>query len=228
MSKTLKQICDAVLSRAGLGKDAAYFNSNDETIAYLANESANHLIRAHPWQVLRKTATISMTTATAYDLPSDIKYYVADSMNADGQERFIQYPAPTANWWYFKTHSPTGIRYLVRQTNDQIEIQNPDNGVDIKYEYISAYPVQSNGASTPDKAEFTADNDVWLLDDEMIILDLKWRTMSINGVEGWQTEKMIFNDYLRRYIGQEEGSTTLDFTQSSSHNNPEPYTDLYI
>ena len=169
-----------------------------------------------------------MTTDTAYDLPDDIKYYVANTMNSDGQERLIRFPSATSEWWYFKTHEPSGYRYQVRQSNNQIEILNPDSGIDLKYEYISSYPIQSDGSTSGDKSEFTRDNDVWLLDDELIILDLKWRYMSVKGVEGWEKENAVFEKYQRRLIGQQEGGSTLDFTCSNNSNNPEPYTDLYI
>ncbi len=228
MSKTLKQICDAAGIRAGLGKSANYFTSNDETMAYIANESLNFILRAHTWQKLRKTATISMTTATSYTLPADIKYYVADTMNADGQERFIRYPTPDDVWWYFKSHSPTGIRYHVRMTDGELEVLNPDSGIDLLFEYISSYAVRESKVTTPNKAEFTADDDVWMLDDELIILDLKWRFMKIKGVEGWQEEAKVAENHLRKLIGQEGGATALNFGGKGEWVNHEPYTDLYI
>ena len=228
MSKTLKQICDAASIRGGLGSMAQWFNSNDETLAYLSNESLNYIMRYHKWQKLRTTATISMTAATLYDLPSDVKYFVSDTMNAVDNERYIEFPAPTGEFWYYKTHSATGIRYKVRQVGDQLEILNPDNGTDIKFEYISSNCVTSVNLTSPDKAEFTADDDTWYLDDELIILDLKWRYMKIKGVEGWQIEQQIFNDYLLRLVGHDGGSSPINLCQSSGEPLPVPYTDLYI
>lgn len=228
MSKTLKQICDTVGIRAGLGKSANYFNSNEQTMAYLANESVEFILRANKWQKLRKTATISMTAATSYSLPTDIKYYVSDTMNADGQERFIEFPTPDNVWWYFKSHSPTGIRYKVRMTDGELEVLNPDSGIDLLFEYIGKNAVQSSGSSSGDKAMFTDDTDIWLLDDELIILDLKWRFLKIKGVEGWQEEAKVAENHLRKLMGQEDGATTLNFGTKSEWINPEPYTDLYI
>lgn len=227
MSKTLKEICDAVGIRSGLGKQQAYFGANDETLAFLANESVEFILRKHNWQKLRKTATIPMTTATTYSLPSDMKYYVADTMNADGQERFIQFPTPDDVWWYFKSHSPTGIRYKVRLTNDQLEVLNPDSGIDLLFEYIG-YPITSNRAASADKEEFTSDNDVWNLDNELLILDMKWRYLKIKGIEGWQEEAKVAENHLRTLIGQEDGATSLNFGGKSEWINHEPYTDLYV
>lgn len=242
MSKTLKQICNAASARAGLGTNSSYFGANDETMAYLANESLESLIRVNKWQKLRKTGTISMTTATLYDMPTDIKFYVADTMNADGQERYIEFPTADNIWWYFKSHDNSGIKYKVRQTGGQLEILNPDPGVDLIFEYISSKVIYSNsafnnaegeggdggGVPVADKTEFTRDDDVWLLDDELIILDLKWRFMSIKGVEGWEKEKMVFNDHLRLLRGHDGGSSTLNFTGGYDDMSPEPYTDLYV
>lgn len=227
MSKTLKQICDAVMIRSSLGKMSSYFNSGDETLAYLANESVHELLQ-HPWQRLRTAHTITMTSATTYSLPDDLLYIVADTMNADGQERYIKFPQADDLFWYHKTHSPSGIRYQIRMYQDTLEVLNPDSGVDLRFEYISDYAVQSNGASAGDKSEFTRDDDTWLLDDELLIKDLRWRYKSEKGIEGWEKDRMSFNDYLQKLKGQNAGSRSLDFSCGEGHTNPEPYTDLYV
>lgn len=232
MSKTIKQICDIASIRSSLGKQAAYFNSPDETLAYLANEAVHELLQ-HPWSKLRTEGTVSMTTETLYSLPSDLNYVVADTMNADGQERYIKFPAADNIFWYHKTHQPSGIRYQVRIRNEQLEVLNPDNGVDLKFEYISTNCVLSEGSLagsiiTPNQQEFVRDGDVWALDDELLIKDLKWRFKKEKGIEGWETDKMLFNDYLKKLKGQEAGSRVIDFTNRENFINPEPYTDLYV
>lgn len=229
MSKTLKQICDAASIRAGFGSMSEWFGANDETLAYLSNESVNYITRYHKWQALRKTATITMTSATLYDLPDDIKYYVSETMNAVDNERYIDFPAPTREFWYFKTHSPQGILYKVRQVGDQLEILNPDSGTVIKFEYISSKVITGGvNSTTKTKAEFEDDTDVWTLDDELIILDLKWRYMAIKGVEGWEAQKMVFNEHLQRVVAQDGGSGAVDFCQPTEGRLSVPYTDLYI
>lgn len=232
MSKTLKQICDIVGVRSSVGKQASYFNANDETLAYLANEAVHELLQ-YPWQRLRTAGTISMTTATLYSLPADLGFIVADTMNADGQERYIKFPAADNIFWYHKTHSPSGIRYQVRMYQDQLEVLNPDSGIDLKYEYISNSPVivagsDADGGDPTYTTEFSDDLDKWILDDELLIKDLKWRYKSEKGIEGWEKDKAVFNDYLAKLIGQEAGSRVIDFTGREMHINPEPYTDLYV
>ena len=230
MSKSLKQICDIVGVRSSVGKRSSYFNSSDETLAYMANESLHELLQ-HPWQRLRTEGTVSMTTATLYNLPDDLGWIVPDTMNADGQERYIKFPAADNIFWYHKTHSPSGIRYQVRMYQDKLEVLNPDSGIDLKFEYISMHPVQITGGTSedsPHKAEFTRDDDVWMLDDELLIKDMKWRYKAEKGIEGWEKDKALFNDYRDKLIGQEAGSRVIDFTGQETHINPEPYTDLYV
>ena len=137
MSKSLLQICQAALGRAGLGKQEQFFGASDETMAHLANESIHYLKRAFPWQIMRKTGTISMTSATAYDLPTDILYIIPDTMNADGQMRFIRFPTDDKTWWYFKANVATGIQYKVRIVAGSLEVLNPDSGVDLIFEYMT-------------------------------------------------------------------------------------------
>lgn len=226
MSKTLKKICDAALIRSALDEQSSYFGDEDKTAAYLANESLESLLRAYPWPELRRTGTITMTTATLYDLPVDIKYYIYDTMNASNKESAVKYPCPTNQFWYYKTHSPSGINFKIRQVGNQLEILNPDSGTELKFEYVSSYAVNSNAGA--EKSEFTADSDTWQLDDELIILDLKWRFMKIQGIEGWETEKMIFNDHSKLLRTQTDGASTLNFCGSQSGDLSIPYTDLYV
>ena len=229
MSKTLKQICDAAGIRSSLGKQSSYFGSGDETLAYLANEAVAELVR-HPWQLLRTEGTVAMTTATTYALPSDILYFVSDTMNADGQERFIKFPTATDDFWYHKTHSPSGIRYKIRLSGDLIEILNPDSGIDLKFEYISNLCIKESGEDgvTASLTEFENDENVWCLDDELLIKDLKWRYKREKGIEGWEADKMIFNEYITKLKGQEAGSRSLDFSGGGQPINAIPYTDLYV
>ena len=134
MSKTLLQICQAALGRAGLGKQNQFFGANDETMAHLANESLHYLKRVFPWQVMRTEGTISMTSATSYTLPTDILYIIPDTMQADGQTRFIKFPTDDKTWWYFKANDATGIQYKVRIVGGALEVLNPDSGVDLIFE----------------------------------------------------------------------------------------------
>jgi len=226
MSKRLKEICDAVLNRLGLGKETSYFGGNDETLAYLANESLGELSRMQ-WQQMRRTGTIPMTVATTYPLPDDMLYIVADTLNAVGQERFIQLSAPTNEWWYFKTHQPSGIRYKVRINNNMLEVLNPDPGIDLQFEYITRALVFDNTTMSY-KNEFTNDNDTCILDSELLIKDLKWRYGKEKGKEGWENDKMIFNNYLQTVRGQESGATTLHFGHGNPSISSEPWTDLYV
>jgi hypothetical protein len=228
MSKTLKQICDATSIRAGLGKQGAYFGANDETLAYLANEALHELKRSFNWQAQRTEGTISMTTATSYDLPADLLYIVPNTMNADGQQRFIKFPFDDETFWYFKSNTATGIDYKIRLSGNQLDVLNPDSGIDLIFEYITDNVVTSSGESSPDKAEFTKDTDTCALDDELLIKDLKWRFKAEKGIEGWEKDKMLFNDYLRMLKGQEQGTRSLHFGATRQAYDAEPYTELYV
>lgn len=228
MSKTLKQICQAVEVRSGLGKRSIYFNSGDETLPYLANESLHELKRYFQWQAQRTEGTISMTTATSYSLPSDLLYFVADTMNADGQQRFIKFPFDDETFWYFKSNTATGIDYKIRLSGNQLDVLNPDSGIDLIFEYITDNVVTSDGEASPDKAEFTADSDTCALDDELLIKDLKWRYKAEKGIEGWEKDKMVFNQYFNLLKAQEQGSRSLYFGGTRQAYDAEPYTELYV
>lgn len=229
MSKTLLQICQAALGRAGLGKENQFFGANDETMAHLANESLHDLKREFPWQIMRRTGTVSMTSETAYDLPTDILYIIPDTMNADGQLRPINFPTDDSTWWYFKANEASGVRYRVRIVNGSIEVLNPDSGIDLIFEYLTENVINADpeNSKTP-IAEWERDTDTCVLDDELLIKDLKWRYKAEKGIEGWEKDKMIFNDYLRKLKGQEQGARSLNFGGGPEAETGEPYTPLYI
>ena len=72
MSKTAKQILDAVNERLGLPTRDQYYGFNDpeNTLPAIANEVLEELTQ-EDFPSLRVQATISMTTATSYTLPAD-------------------------------------------------------------------------------------------------------------------------------------------------------------
>ena len=226
--KTLKQICDAVIGRSGLDPEAQYVNGNDETIVYLANEALGFLSQQN-WSKNRRTATISMTTATSYDLPTDLRYIVPDTAYVDENEKPVRFPLNDSEWWYWNTRSnDSGFSFKCRISNGSLEIENPESGLDLKFEYVTTYLVQSAGGTSADKEEFTRDDDYFTMDANLLIYDLKWRFKSEKGIEGWEKDKMIADKYFHTHKAREANAQTLCFGGRREMTNPEPYTDLYI
>lgn len=227
MSLTVKEILDAVKGESGLPLSDQYFGGVETLITALLNRSARNFSQEE-YSGLRTDGSITMTAATSYAVPSDLRYIVADTMNVQDQEKYIKFPTNNTEWWYLKTHTnSSGINYKFRFQNGELHVHNPQVGEIIEFEYISDNVVLSTGSASADKARFTADSDTWLLDDDLLILDVKWRLKLEMGIEGWQNDKQLYENYRKIHKGKEAGAGTINMGGQTQHIDI-PYTDLYI
>lgn len=228
MSLTVKEILDAVMAESGLQTLDQYFGGNDPTLTALLNRSARNFSQ-YEYSGLRTDDTITMTTALSYDVPTDLRYIVANTMQMQDQERYVKFPTSTSEWYYLKSRTiSTGIDYKFRFQNGKLFVENPQPGEVLQYEYLSENVVLTSGSATGDKPRFTADTDTWLLDDDLLILDLKWRYKNEKGIEGFEMDYKAFKEYEKKHRGKEAGSGTLYMSGGGDWVNPEPYTDLYL
>ena len=228
MSLTCKQILDAVLSEQGLPVLDQYFGGDNLTLTAIMNRSVN-LLGQRDYSLMRTAGTLTMTTATEYDLPSDLRYIIPDTFNAQDDERYVVFPTDDSTWWYFKSRSTqSGLRYKMRVAGGQLQVESPQSGMVLIYEYMTNNLVLSDGASVGDKERFTADNDTFLLDDDLLIMDVKWRYKKELGTEDWQTDAQDFARYEKTHRSKESGSGTLHFGETDHTEIAEPYTNLYV
>src|SRR5690348_4305695 len=189
MSFTLTQILDAVNDRMAFARTADYIASTtlaDRNLVAMANESAS-MLRTLPLTRLIRTGTIAMTTATTYTLPADFLEFTPDTGFMASNLTPVQWPTPPDVWNQYQAGNlaPGAVLY-VRQIGSGLSVLNPVNGINLTFEYHSTYPIAATGApTTPAKAQFTANTDVWLLDDELIVKDVKWRAEKHNGFDDW-------------------------------------------
>ena len=229
MSLTFKQIADAVMGELGVAAQDQYFGntSTQETrLTALANRAIK-ILGQEGYTSLKTLGTITMTSATTYDLPADFMYLVPDTMNADGQWRPINMPVTSQHWYQLQArHGIDGIRYKARIIGDQLEVNSPESGVDLIFEYLTKNVVQSTGSASPDKERFSKDTDTWLLDDDLLIMDLKWRFMQSLNLD-WQTPLAELKAYKLRLRGLEGGSQTIQMGMGVSDPVVDPYYELY-
>lgn len=213
MAFTLAQILDTMNDRCAFVRSSAYAASTtvgDRNLVALANESAAYL-RTLPLTRLRTLYTVAMTTATAYALPAGFFEYVPDTGYMESNLTPVQWPTPANVWNQYQAGNlaPGAVLY-VRQYDNQINILNPVDGVDLFFEGYSSFPIAVTAAPTvPAKAAFTLDTDVWLLDDELIVRDVKWRFEKHNGFDDWQITKADFNAYLHDLLTRVQGNRTI-------------------
>jgi hypothetical protein len=228
MASSLRTLLSAVLGESGFLVPTSFVGStapDDLQMVYLANRAANYL-REQGFNKLVKRNTTTLTTATTYDLPSDYLEIVADTMRIVGRIDVANFPAQ-ANWWSYlqSMAGPVGIPVNVRIINGLLNVYSPTDGDVIAYEYISNMPITDVTGATP-KASFTADDDLWLLDDDLLVLEVRWRFLQAKGLD-WQSVAMEAKSYRNSVRGRDAGSQTLT-PAAVDPTAFEPYTSLWV
>ena len=208
---TLKTILDTVLDETGFTKPSSYFSNTAEAAVRartLANASAQDLLRI-PHRALIKEGTISMTTATTYALPADLYSFVSDTMFETGDSEPVNFPATDLRFARINASGTgDGVLTNVRVAGGNFEIDEPKNGEALEYTYISNHAVQATGGGST-KAKYTADTDVWLLDDRLHELDIIWRWKKLHGME-YQDDFALFKRYANEYRARDGGARAIN------------------
>lgn len=208
---TLKEIIDAILLESGVGTEASYATNSEDAhkrMLYLVNRSSTVLSR-YEWQALRSTHEFTLSTDTSYPLPDDYKAFIPDTFYTENRLWNVNFPASASEWAYLQaTSGGNGVRVRARLIGDTIRIYEPDSGETLRFEYLTKYPVLATDGTTK-KARFTADDDTFILDDELLIMDTIWRYKKLVGLEDWREDLAASKLYERRLKGQESGAQTI-------------------
>ena len=222
----LSEILDQALNEIGHPKQDSYFSGDDDVILAIAQRSARSLSQEF-YSQLRVQGSITMTSALSYSLPSDLRYFVPDTMNAQDIERSIKFPVSNKEWHYLKSQTnQSGIRYKARVMANTLNFETVESGQVILFEYITNNCIYEDtetlDKNAPNLERFNADTNIFTLDDDLFILDIIWRYSKAKNIENWQVEKQIFDDYKKTHKAQESSSGTLDMSgdSSSEYNSP--------
>lgn len=224
----LKQILNAVNDESGFAKPNSYFGStNDEAaqVVALANRAARELSQ-HNWQALRKEHEFTLTGSETYDLPADYRQMVNDTVWARSRADKPNFPASNEGWAYEKGRGSGGIRYRMRLQGGQFAVLNPVAGTVVRFEYISDHPILDYDEATT-KARFAADTDTWLLDDDLLIMDIIWRFKKLKGLPDWQVDLENAKKYERTLRGTDQGASGVNTVGSAAWTG-EPVADLWV
>jgi hypothetical protein len=228
MSQTLKGMLDSVLLESGMDTETVYVASSDTSVqrlVNLANRSARR-IAVYPWQALRKTYVFSLTDATEYDLPDDYRAFIPDTGYVTSTVNTIDMRTSPEDWGYLQSiGGSTGPTYQFRILGDKINVYGPTSGDQVRIEYLTDYPVLS--ATGTAKKLFTVDTDTWILDDDLLIMNIIFRYKKLLGLQDWQIDAAEYADYERVMRGQEAASKTIEPGGSVSAFS-EPYTNLWV
>lgn len=208
MTISLLSAVKAAMGESGMEEPAAVVANTDKTMLRCANAAARQQ-RQHEWQKLRKSTTVTLTSATEYALASDFWAYVPDTLWPQGGIRPASLPTTPVMWTILE--SGIGLnpaQFNCRFLNNKLAVQNPEADIVLRYEYVSNSPITDSTGATP-KTEFTADTDLFILDEELFSMDLKWRIKKEKGIDDWQVDRQDYLNYLNYRIGVDAGAKVL-------------------
>lgn len=224
----LREILSAVMGESGFLVPDSFFGStspDDLQMCYLANRASSYL-REQGYQKLIKRGTITLTSATSYALPSDYLEIVPNTSMIEGRIDAMDLPTDPSTWAYLQSVSSTSD-YTVhaRIINGEFAVFAPTVGEVVAFEYISNSPILDTDGTTY-KQRFTADTDNWLLDDDLLILEIKWRYKKEKGIADWQTDMQEAAQYRNSVMARDKSGKTIGGSRYLLGG--EPYTNLWI
>lgn len=224
----LREILSAVLGEAGYLVPDAFVGSNapdDLQMVYLANRAVSFL-KEKGFQGMRKRYSITLTTATQYDMPSDFLELVPDTARVNGRIDTLNLPTTPPEWAYLQA-STAASNYIVkaRFLDGKLNIFSPSAGDVVSFEYVSKFPILSSDGVTYQQ-RFATDDDSWLLDDDLLILETRWRFEKAKGLDGWQVTQAEATQYRNSVMGRDNSAQTI--LDTAEHWTAEPYTNLWV
>jgi hypothetical protein len=166
-------------------------------------------------------------THLAHGLPSDFRQYVPETAYIVGNAQRVYWPTDPSDWAVLKAgFIDPGALLVVRIIGGYLYLHEPPTGEVLTFEYQSN-ALFSDTTGFTFKQRITADTDVWLLDDDLLMMNFKWRWKKEKGIDDWQVDAAEWQTYVRNYMGETRGARALIFGRPTEHGAVEPYTNLW-
>lgn len=199
-----------ISSTAGIVADTWAVSANGLTYParVVSVDSATQITVSQPFQATATAVDLSVAQI-AYDLPSDFSYFVNKTF-WDGAYKWELLGPITAQekqiLRYGIVASGPRRKFYVRLNKLWLDPLPPANGDIIAFDYFSnAWCSSAAGAA---QTEWTADTDVYNLDDDCFIQGLKWRYLRSKGLDYGQEQMDYMND-TQRVMSRDGGSRDL-------------------
>ncbi|HXF89593.1 MAG TPA: hypothetical protein VNK48_14655 [Xanthobacteraceae bacterium] len=180
-------ICSDAADALSLVRPDALIDVTDDNTAqklYRAMIATLRQIAArHDWQVLvkEKTFTTSATAEQTGAIASDFLRIIQGTVYNRTRRREVAGPVSAAEWQHIQASLATLVNPAFRiRGNALLLTPTPPAGETIAYEYIKN-AIGTSADGSVDRATFTADTDLVLFDDELVILGTVWRYRKAEG-----------------------------------------------
>jgi hypothetical protein len=194
----------------------------------LLNREGRDLSRRYPWQALRAEATFVAVAAESQGTLATIAPYMRFPINETFWNRTTQEPIAgplsAPDWQQIQAQVNTSPypTYMIRG-NELLITPAPTAGDNCAFEYVrKTWATDVTGATY--KSAVTVDTDVFLLDDELMLLGLKWRWRAAKGFDFSEDFKIyereiadaIARDGTKRRLSMTAGDTSDVRAKSTS------------
>ncbi len=125
--------------------------------------------------------------------------------------------SPQLDQWHRSGIVVTGPRRHFRMEQNEVRIWPPPteiiNPLQLVFEYLSIASVQVHGSPTVVAQYLTNDDDTSFLDDQAIIMGIKWMFWEVKGFGSYITLQNRWIDYVDRLIARDGTAATLQLVQ---------------
>lgn len=200
---TVLTLCQRVVNRMGLKALTTVTGAQSEQrqLLALANETGDEIARYHTWEYLVKEGSVTLATSDQdYALPTDFDRLIFNTMWNRSDSRPVVIPTTGQEWQLYEAWSvDNGLNLRGRIKGGELVFQQTidasRNGQSVYFEYRSTNWAEDSGGTG--KAQFTADDDVTLHNDDLHAKGIKWRYKKEKGLPDWQADMEDYYTSLR-------------------------------
>ncbi len=211
--ETVQEFCD----RTGIDRPAIVIASQDDQIRQikaLANEILTDITgRGESWPLLQKQTTFTTVAAEQQGLittiaPYGFKYAIDGSLYDRTERRPLFGPRNAPRWQESEALPQTGPFYSYRIWQGYFWMQPaPPVGHTVAFEYASDYSILAADGTTW-KKRFTADDDSFALNEDLLLLGLRWKWKAEKRL-AFATEKLDYESFLAQAMGNDGAKPEL-------------------
>jgi len=222
MTMTLLAVVQEFCDRTGVPRPNVVTGSSDSQtlqIKGLANEVLTDITnRGSSWPMLQKQATFTSVAAELQGAmttiaPYGYKYPIEGSLYDRTERRPLYGPRNAPRWQESEALPVTGPFYSYRIWQGNFFMQpTPPAGHEIAFEYASDFSILASDGTTW-KKRFTADSDTFALDEDLLLLGLRWKWKKEKGL-AFATEKLDYESTLAQAIGNDGTQAVLSMDGS--------------
>lgn len=219
--KTANDVIRAVTGVQGLTKPTDISVSPDKTtqqLLDLLNELGSELLDKHDWQSLIRTFSVATTTATEYDLPSDLMRFIDEAAWNHTTRLPMIGPLNSQQWRMLLARRLGGttlrVQYTIRD-GKMVLYFAPTPSQDLEMDYISRGWVMDADDNTIRKDFVEKAGDIILFRNDLVVAGLKARFRDAKGFDTTDAERR-YRAILEKAISDDRPHQALSLTGRSA------------